>query len=294
MRAADGTRVIFTREALCRNRCGVGWPKIAVRSLFLLVLLAVAPALAEDPRLVTLVKQGDAEERLGHTRSALNCFREAERIDARNVGVLVRISKQYLDLIATTKPKEASEQVAQRALTYAQRAVEIDPKVAKAHLSLAVAYGRMTDFLGNKEKLEYSKFIKQETAKSIELDPTDPYAWHVLGCWHSGVANVSGMLKLMAKVVYGGMPPASNEEALKCLKKACELAPQRVMHHGELARVYQLTGRKDLAEKEWKTVLALPAIDKDEENDQAEARGALGLPKATPTPGHNSPSSTAR
>jgi tetratricopeptide (TPR) repeat protein len=262
--------------------------------LILFVFLAVLPAMAEDPRLVTLVKQGDAEERLGRTRIALGCFRAAEAIDSKNVGVLLRISKQYSDLIATTKPQEAAEQIAQRALNYAQRAVEIDPKVAKAHLSVAVAYGKLTDFVGNKEKLEYSKFIKQETLKSIELDATDDFAWHVLGRWHSGVANVSGVLKLMAKLVYGGMPVASNEEAVKCLKKAGELAPQRIIHHSELARVYQLMGKKELADKEWKIVLALPAVDKEDEKDQAEAREVLDLPKATvlATPSHVPSSST--
>ena len=255
---------------------------MAVRPLILLVFLAATSALAEDPRVTALLKQGDAEERLGHTRNALNSFRAAEEIDGRNVGVILRISKQYSDLIPVTKPTDAAQQVAQKALSYAQRAVEIDSNVAKGHLSLAVAYGKMTDFVGNKEKLEYSKYIKQEVEKSIELDQTDDYAWHVLGCWHSGVANVSGMLKLMAKLVYGGMPPASHEDAAKCFKKAIELAPQRVMHHSELARVYQNMGKKDLAAKEWKAVLALPSADGEDEKDHVEAREALKLPKATP------------
>ena len=260
-----------------------------MRSLLLLFLLAVATAAAEDPRLVALLKQGDAEDHAGHTQAALSAFRAAEEIDNRNVGVLLRISKQYSDLISSAKSKEAAEQVAKKAFSYAQRAVELDPKVAKAHLSLAVAYGHMTDYIGNKEKLEYSKYIKDEVTKSIELDPTDDYAWHVLGCWHSGVANVNGMLKLLAKMVYGGMPPASNEEAVKCLKKAIEIAPQRMMHHSELARAYQLMGQKEQADKEWKFVLTLPAQDKEEESDQADARTALNLPKPAPAAaaGHN-------
>lgn len=266
---------------------------IVVRTLILLASIAATTALAEDSRLNALVKQGDAEERAGHTRAALTLFREAEDLDPKNVGVLLRISKQYSDLIDSTKPVEAAEQVAKRAFGYAKRAVELDPKVAKAHLNLAVAYGKMTDFVGNKEKLEYSKVIKDETLKSIELDATDDFAWHVLGRWHSGVANVNGMLKIMAKLVYGGMPPASNEEAIKCLKKATELAPQRVTHRAELARAYQLMGKKDLADKEWKVVLTMAPADKEDENDQADARQALGLPKATPAPviGHPAPSS---
>ncbi len=255
-----------------------------MKKLFLLAFLVALPALAEDSRLVTLVKQGDAEERAGRTRAALSFYRDAEQIEPRNVGVLLRIAKQYGDLVGTAKPREMAEQLAQKSLLYAERAVEIDPKVAKGHLSVAIAYGKLTDFVGNKEKLEYSKLIKQETLKSIALDPKDDFAWHVLGRWHSGVANVSGVLKMMAGLVYGGLPTASNEEAVRCLKKAAEIAPQRIIHHSELARVYAIMGRKELEDSQWRMVLALPAVDKEDEKDQHDARAALNLPKGTLSP----------
>lgn len=248
----------------------------------LLILIAVVfglHAFAEDPKVTALLKHGDAEERAGHIKAALADFRAAEELDAKNVAVLLRISKAYSDLIDTTKPAEAAEQLARKSLAYAQRAVELDPKVAKAHLSLAIAYGKMTDFVGNKTKLEYSKVIKDETAKSIELDPTDDFAWYVLGRWHAGVANVSGMLKVLAKVVYGGMPAASNEDAVKCLKKAVELAPQRIQHRAELARLHKAMGKPELATKEWQAIILLPAVEGDDEKEKAAAREALGLPK---------------
>ncbi len=60
-------------------------------------------------------------------------------------------------------------------------------------------------------------------------------------------------------------------------KKAVELAPQRMMHHAELARVYKAMGKTGLAAKEWQTVLAAPASDKREEKEQHDARVALGM-----------------
>ena len=194
------------------------------------------------------------------------------------MGVLLRISKAYSDLVDVTKPPEVAQQLAQKALDYSQRALELDPKVAKAHLSRAIAYGKLTDFVGNKTKLEYSKIIKEETAKSIELDPTDDFAWHVLGRWHAGVANIGGVLKVLAKVVYGGVPAASNEDAAKCLKKASEIAPQRIMHRAELARLYKIMGKPDLAAKEWQAILTLPSVESDDEKEKTAARAALGLP----------------
>ena len=249
-----------------------------MRLLFFVALLFGFRTFAEEPKVAALLRHGDAEEKQGHTKAALADFRAAEELDAKNVGVLLRIAKAYSDLVEVTKPPEAAGQFAQKSLDYAQRALELDPKVAKAHLSRAIAYGKLTDFVGNKTKLEYSKIIKDETAKSIELDPTDDFAWYVLGRWHAGVANVSGVLRVLAKVVYGGMPAASNEEAAKCLKKAAELAPQRIMHHAELARLYKAMGKADLAAKEWQTILALPSADSDDEKEKTAAREALGLP----------------
>ena len=249
-----------------------------MKPLFLIAVLFSLRALAEEPQVTALIRHGDAEERQGHTRAALADYRAAEALDAKNVGILLRIAKQYSDLVDVTKPPEVAERLAHKSLDYAQRALELDPKVAKAHLSLAVAYGKLTDFVGNKVKLEYSKVIKEETEKSIELDPTDDFAWYVLGRWHHGVANVGGMLKILAKVVYGGMPAASNEDAVKCLKRATELAPQRIMHHAELGRLYKAMGKADLAAKEWQAILAVPSTDADDEKEKAAARAALGLP----------------
>lgn len=237
-------------------------------------------ALAEDSQVVALTRQGDLEDRQGHTRAALACFRQAEERDPQNPGVLLRIAKQYSDLIAETKPAEAALAIAGKSLDYSKRAVELDPGNAKARLSLAVAYGRLTDFVGNRVKLEYSRVIKSETLKSLELDPTDDFAWHVLGRWHFGVANVNAVLKAMALVVYGGMPAASNEDAAKYLRKAAEMAPQRLIHHGALARVYQAMGRRELAAREWQTVLALPAVDAADEKEKRDAQAVLGTDRS--------------
>jgi tetratricopeptide (TPR) repeat protein len=246
-----------------------------VKALAVLPLLFALQALAEDPRVTVLVKQGDVAEQQGNSRAALVALRAAEDIEPNNLGVLLRISKQYGDLVSETKPEQNAKRLAERALEYGNRALAIDRKSAKAHLNVAISYGHLTDFVGNKTKLEYSKIIRDETLKSIELDPTDDFAWHVLGRWHAGVANVSGVLRALASIVYGGMPKASNEEAAKYLKKAAELAPQRMMHHAELARVYQLLGKNDLALQSWQNTLGIRAVDGEDEKYQQEARLAL-------------------
>lgn len=243
----------------------------------LLSLFLTVSAIAEDPTVTALIVKGDALEREFHTRAALTTLRAAEHIEPRNVGVLLRMSKQYSDLISETKPEAAARKIAENALDYARRATELDPKNAKAHLSLAISYGKLTDFVGNKTKIEYSRFVREETLKAIELDPTDDFAWHVMARWHQRVANVSGILKTFAKVVYGGLPAASNEEAVKDMKKAIELAPQRMIHRTELARIYKAMHKPELAAKEWQAILQLAVTDKEDEKNRGEALEELHL-----------------
>lgn len=246
-----------------------------MKALVVLPILFAMQVLAEDPRVTSLVQKGDAADQQGNTRAALASFRAAESIEPQNVGVLLRISKQFNDLVETTKPEDNAKRMAELALNYGNRALELDHNNAKAHLNLAISYGHMTDFVGNKTKLEYSKVIYDETQKSIGLDPTDDFAWHVMGRWQAGVANINGMLKALCALVYGGMPKASNEEAVRCFKKALEIAPQRIMHHGELAHVYKQMGKNDLALQEWQNILGIRAQDSDDEKYQQEARAAL-------------------
>lgn len=245
--------------------------------LSLLVAIAFASqALAEDVRVSALIQQGDAEDAKHQPRAALVSFLAAEAIEPENFGVLLRISKQYTDVGDQTKNKDDAKEFAEKALNYGRRASALDSKNAKAHLNLAICYGKLTDYVSNKVKMEYAKLIHDEAQRSIELDPTDDYAWHVMGRWHFGVANLNGMLRAVASFVYGGgLPPASNDEAARCLKKAAEIAPQRMMHHAELAKVYTELGKSDLAAQEWQNVLGIRAVDTQDENYQKEARTTL-------------------
>lgn len=235
--------------------------------------------MAEDPRVAGFIAQGDAHDARHESKAALAVLQQAEVVEPQNVGVLLRISKQYTDLIDTTKDKADAKAFAEKALDYARRAVALDANSAKAHLNLSICYGKMTDFVGNKTKMEYAKIIRDEALRSIELDPKDDYAWHVLGRWHAGVANLNGVLRTLARLVYGGLPPASNDDAVRCLRKAVEIAPRRIMHRAELAHVYQNMDKPDLALQAWQNVLGIRAVDAQDEAYQKEAKLALDSAK---------------
>ena len=76
------------------------------------------------------------------------------------------------------------------------------------------------------------------------------------------MANLGGVSKAFAKILYGGLPPASNQLAVENLQKAVELAPKFINHHLELAITYQMMKKWKLALNSLDQVDRLPAMAK--------------------------------
>lgn len=248
-----------------------------MRRALLVVCVAqvLAAALGAQSPAATLIAKGDALDRKLATREALEQYLDAEKLDLRNADLLHRIAKQYAELMPEMTSPAAKREAGEKALAYAKRAVELDLRNAKAQLSLAICYGRLAPLLDSKTKVAYSKLVKQHVDAAIQLDPTDDYAWHVLGAWNYELANLNPVLRTLAGAIYGRLPAASNERAVECFQKAIELGPARVSHHVELGRTYAAMGKKDLARAEIAKGLALPSREKDDEETKTRGREAL-------------------
>ena len=254
--------------------------KFFLCAFFLSVGIAVGVAaptnlFAPEANVATLLRQGDLADTRGDALQALTLFKAAEKIAPHDPEVLVRLADEYSNCIDDA-PQTSAKRNAEATFRYAKRAVALSPKSSRAHLALSVAYGRMTDYVSNKTKIAYSRFIRDEAKKAIALDPKNDLAWHVLGRWNSGIADVNPMLQWFVRIIYGGLPAASNEEAARCLARAAQLAPHRIINHTELAAVYEKLGEKKRANHQWKIALSLTANDKAGRDAQQQARTALG------------------
>ena len=89
------------------------------------------------------------------------------------------------------------------------------------------------------------------------------------------MASLNPLLRAIVQLVYGRLPAASYEEALKKFRKALTIAPQRVAHHVELGRTYAALGQNELARASLAKGLALPSREKDDAATKARARVAL-------------------
>jgi tetratricopeptide (TPR) repeat protein len=247
---------------------------IIVTVLVILPLLAFAQEGNEVDEL--LAKGAECTEKHDHEGAAV-CYTEVLKVDPDNYEALWKAGDSYTEIAdrLPKKQKDQKENYFEMAREYCEKAIEANPEGWEGHFRLAVVLGRLALFRGGKEKIKLSEQVKEEGDKALALNPEADGVYHLLGRWHQNLANLSGMLKFFAKVLYGGVPPASNEEAVTLFQKAIELKPTHIEHHLELARTYKFMKKKDLMREPLEKVLALPNVEQDDPVFKEEAQEML-------------------
>ena len=242
-----------------------------------LVWLVAVPLFAQDADVATLMAKGDSLSDLWDHEGAAVAYMNALKMDPTNYETLWKAGDEYTE-IADDLPKDQKKQKEiyfEKARELCDRAIESNPDGYEGHFRLAVALGRLALFRGGKEKIKLSKIIKAEGDKAVELNPQADLAYHLLARWHQNLANLSGVLKFFANIFFGGLPPASNEEAVELFQKAISIDPNHIEHHLELAKTYKEMKKKELMREPLEKVLALPNIEEDDPMFKEEAEKLL-------------------
>lgn len=223
----------------------------------------------------SLVAEGDVHDKKAETELALKFYLPAEKLEPNHADLLVKIARQYA-LRMSDLPKDADKiQSCRTALAYAERSAKLAPNQCDSHLSIAICLGKLTPFLSGNEKIEASRRIKESAERAVALDPKNDYAWHLLGRWHQALANIGGGTRTLAKIIYGGLPEASNAEAIVCFKKAIALNPKRLIHVVELGRTYAMMGQIEEAKKIIRQGIAMPNREKDDPETKQRGQKTL-------------------
>jgi tetratricopeptide (TPR) repeat protein len=211
-----------------------------------------------------LIAKGDVFDKQLQAADALDNYLPAEKLEPRNAQLMVRIARQYRHLMSDASDKNEKLRLGHISLEYAQRAATLAPNNAEAQLSPAISLGKMLPSMSSKDQINASPRIKAAVDRTLVLDPTNDNAWHILGRWNRVLANVSVLKRVLAKALYGDLPVTTNEAAEKCLLKAIEINPNRLMHYIELGRIYAQMGRKEEARNYLQKGMAMPNKEKDD------------------------------
>lgn len=212
----------------------------------------------------SLIAKGDQFDKRLRPKEALEEYLPANKLEPNNVNLLCCIARQYRHLMSDTSSKQEKLRLGNISLEYADRAASLAPKNAEAQLSPAISYGKMLPFMKARDQVDASPRIKESVDRALRLDPNNDTAWHILGRWNRVLANMNVIKRVLAKALYGDLPVTTNEEAEKCLLKAIEINPNRLIHYIELGRIYAQMGRKEEARKFLQKGLAMPNKEKDD------------------------------
>ena len=238
---------------------------ISLLMVLLLTLLASAETVEE------YLAAGDAAHEAFDHETALKNYTEAYELDANNCEAAWKISRAYADIGDEKEDKDVRTEYFKNAEEFARKAIDLCPDNDMAHLSLSIAIGRVALMAGKKEQVQLSQAVKDEAEKAIELNPNNDTAHHVYARWHRKVATLSGIAKTFAKVLYGGLPPASLEKAEEHFQKAIELKPDHINHYLELGITYEMMNEWQKANAAYDKVASLEAKSNMDKKYKAEA-----------------------
>jgi len=242
-----------------------------MRSLVFFFCAAVAPAFAAGD----WIEQGDGFERQFKSADALAAYQKALAEKPDDPAILRKIAKQYVELALDAPSKGERLRLAQLGYDTALKAKKLDPGNAEGRLTVAVAAARLGFYSDAKTKLELSKVVKQEASEAIRIKPDYALGWHMLGRWNYEISALNPLLKKLAEVIYGKMPSASADEAVRCLGKAVQLEPDNALFQAELGRGYLAAGKNEEARRALQKSLTLPRRTKDDGEAQQRAKAAL-------------------
>jgi tetratricopeptide (TPR) repeat protein len=244
-------------------------------TLLICISLILSCLVSSGATLDELVKQGDVYDKKFNPKEALKSYLPAEALAPNNVDLLLRIARQYRHDAADQGKVAEKIRLSALGLSYARRAVALAPKSSEANLSVAISHAKGIELHGNKEKMEALRQAKAYADKAIALDSKNDLAWYVLGRWHQKVAELGTIKLKFAEFTYGSLPKASNDDAIKCFRKAISINPNTSPYCIDLGIVYAATGNPADARKQIETGLAMPNKGKDDAETKKRGREIL-------------------
>lgn len=225
-----------------------------------------------------LLAEGDRVFDALQNPEALAIYQEAYALAPTDFGVLWRMSRTHNDWamdLKTQGDKKAAEHHFERAAAYADSLIVHYPNNREPYFHKAAAVGNLALFKGGKKKVELGREVEYLCQKALEIDPNYALALVAYGIFQKEVASLPWVLKRFARLLYGGLPEASFEEAAALLERGIASDPSITIAYFELGNVYRKLGRDADARAIWEKSLALSPQNTEDARNQAKTRELL-------------------
>jgi tetratricopeptide (TPR) repeat protein len=175
-------------------------------------------------------------------------------------SVLWRLSIVQVDRAEASDSLQKRRSLYTKAHRRARKALALDSTSAYTHLAVAVAEARSVARAGIKEKIDHSRAVIRHAQRAIDLDSTLAPAYYVRARWNREVADLGAVKRTLVNVMYGGLPDASFEQAVRDFKRAIRL-DDKVAHRLELGKTYLRMNRQESAQEEFRIAINMDPID---------------------------------
>lgn len=155
---------------------------------------------------------------------------------------LQKLTRVYNDLgeyYYEIKDNRNAETSINNALKYSELFQSKFPDSASVYSLLAMSYGNIALFKGDKEKIKLAYKIKDNAEKAIRLNPKDFLPYIILSIYNRQIASLSWFERTFANLFFGKVPEGSFEEAESMMLKALSIQPDVVIAMFHLSLVYK-------------------------------------------------------
>lgn len=244
------------------------------RIIAVVFLLLSAKLFSQDVNV--LLKEATNLERLLKEDLALEKYKQILAVDRNNVKALVKSSELSAAVGARQKDEKTKIVFYNQAKEFADKAIAADSNSADAYYVRAVAAGKLTGVEEeNKKIVAQVRDIKTYADKALKINPEHGKANYILGKWNYEILNLSWAKKAATKLLFGGMPPASIENAFKYMEKCRKSEPYFVPNFLDLAKAYKFDHKPAQAIAVLNELVKLPTRSPDDVALKAEGKTLL-------------------
>lgn len=207
---------------------------------------------------------------------ALIKYKDVLVTDPNNIFALVRSSELLSVIGSRQSDKNAKLDYFTKARDFAEKALAINANSVEANYVRAVVAAKLTEVEPeNKKVIADVKDIKVYADKALTINPNFGKANYVLGKWNYEMVSLSWAKRTAIKVIFGGMPDASIENAFQYMEKCKALEPYFVLNYLDLAKAYKYDNQPAKAIDVLNQLVKLPTRTSDDVALKTEGKKLL-------------------
>jgi tetratricopeptide (TPR) repeat protein len=149
--------------------------------------------------------------------------------------------------------------------TYAGRALDLKPSEYQARFLVIVGKAKMARYLSPGDQVRIARELQTDLAALSTLMQDDPNGIYILSWLNFKVGTTSALEKLLASVLFGGLPDnLTIDNAFALMEKAIRLRPDYLVYHYDIGLYRQRLGEVDKAQPWFEKVLDMEAKTAEE------------------------------